>query len=250
MLKFFANGGAPAGAGSAIAGDHLAVAAVVTVVAFVLAAALSLDAQFVLRSAVTAGIALSVSAAMMRRHLPTPTLGAANRVTLLRVGSLALLVACVGEPAAAWAVFTIAAIALALDGVDGWLARRDGSATAFGARFDMETDAASLIALTVLVWQFGKAGAWILLAAALRYAFVAAAHYVARLRRPLAPSFRRKSVFVVQAIALVLCLAPPIVPPLSTALALTGLLLLVLSFAIDVLALLGGGRGFSERSLT
>ena len=35
-------------------------------------------------------------------------------------------------------------------------------ASAFGARFDMETDALLLLVLAALAWQFDKAGAWVL----------------------------------------------------------------------------------------
>lgn len=45
--------------------------------------------------------------------------------------------------------------ALALDGVDGWLARRTGP-TAFGARFDMESDNAFLAALWLATYAIGQ----------------------------------------------------------------------------------------------
>ena len=45
----------------------------------------------------------------------------------------------------------------ALDGVDGWLARRRGMSSAFGARFDMEIDALLVQVLAILVWRYGKA---------------------------------------------------------------------------------------------
>ena len=38
-----------------------------------------------------------------------------------------------------------AAAVVALDGVDGWIARRIGRTTVFGARFDMEVDAALML---------------------------------------------------------------------------------------------------------
>ena len=46
---------------------------------------------------------------------------------------------------------TLAAVALALDAVDGWVARRTGTATALGARFDGEVDAFLILALSVYV---------------------------------------------------------------------------------------------------
>ena len=62
---------------------------------------------------------------------------------------------------------TAAAAGLAatvLDGLDGWLARRAGMASAFGARFDVEVDALLIQALAILTWRYGKAGPWVLLA--------------------------------------------------------------------------------------
>ena len=38
----------------------------------------------------------------------------------------------------------------------------------YGARFDMETDAAFILVLSILVWQHGKAGAWVLLCGLMR----------------------------------------------------------------------------------
>ena len=56
--------------------------------------------------------------------------------------------------------------------MDGWRAGRE-QASAFGARFDMETDAALILILSLLVWQHGKAGAGSLRCGLMRYAFVA-----------------------------------------------------------------------------
>jgi phosphatidylglycerophosphate synthase len=134
----------------------------------------------------------------------------------------------------AWLVVAIALVGLILDGVDGRLARRRGEVSAFGARFDMETDALLILAMTALAWQFGKAGPWIVLAGALRYVFVAAGYGCAWLRRALPNSRRRQTICVIHIVSLVVCLLPPVTPPLSSFVALAGLLLLGSSFAIDV----------------
>ncbi len=111
------------------------------------------------------------------KHDAAPMFGAANAVTLAR-GVLALdLLALLGSPPSAvlaWLIVVLALVALVLDGVDGRVARRRGETSAFGARFDMETDALLILVLAALAWSQGKAGAWILLAGALRYLFVAA----------------------------------------------------------------------------
>ena len=77
-----------------------------------------------------------------------------------------------GGLAGSWLVATLTAL---LDAVDGALARRSGLASDFGARFDMETDAAFTLVLCALVLQAGQAGPWVLAAGLMRYAFVAAA---------------------------------------------------------------------------
>jgi phosphatidylglycerophosphate synthase len=126
-------------------------------------------------------------------------------------------------------------LATALDGVDGWLARRHGIASDFGARFDMEIDALLILALAILVSQFEKAGAWVIASGLLRYLFVGAGSYWPWLRAPLPPSRRRQAICVLQIIALTLALVPAIQPPLSTMLAAAALASLAASFLMDIL---------------
>ena len=168
------------------------------------------------------------------KYLVSQSFGAANRATLARAGLLALLIGLIGEISAPWVVVVAGSIALALDGLDGWLARRLDCASAFGARFDMETDALLLLTFTLLAWQYGKAGPWIVLAGVMRYLFVAAGVLLPFLAGPLPPSRRRQTAFVVQAIALIVCISPIVIQPVSGAIALIGFALLTGSFAIDV----------------
>jgi phosphatidylglycerophosphate synthase len=147
------------------------------------------------------------------------------------------LLALLGSPpsvALAWSIVALALIALVLDGVDGRVARRRGETSAFGARFDMETDALLILVLAALAWSLGKAGAWILLAGALRYLFIAAGVVLPWLRAELPPSRRRQTVCVVQIASLILCLVPFVPPPVSAAIGFTGLVALTGSFAADV----------------
>jgi phosphatidylglycerophosphate synthase len=155
---------------------------------------------------------------------------ARGAVTLLL---LALFGVEAGAPLA-WTIVVLATAAAALDSVDGPLARRRGEASAFGARFDMEVDALLILVLAVLVFQHAKAGAWILVAGLLRYAFVAASYVWPWFGAELPPSKRRQVVCVVQIVSLIGALAPIIVQPWSAAVALAGLLLLVWSFGVDV----------------
>jgi phosphatidylglycerophosphate synthase len=187
--------------------------------------------------AVFAGSLLAL-APFLPRHLPLVNFGAANRVTLLRAGIVALMAGFVGQaaldPAQGWLVASLAGLGLLLDGIDGWLARRHGLESPFGARFDMEVDAFFILVLAALVYQSDRAGGWVLLSGALRYGFVALGHALPWLNRPLPPRKRRQTVCVLQTLALTACLAPPLVPPQTSALAAGGLGLLALSFAIDL----------------
>jgi phosphatidylglycerophosphate synthase len=171
------------------------------------------------------------------RHWNAASFGAANLVTLARGALTLLLLGMLGAlPTAAieWSAVGLALAGLVLDGVDGRLARTRREVSAFGARFDMETDALLIVALAALAWQFGKAGVWVLLAGLLRYLFVAAGCALPWLARELPPSRRRQAVCVVQIASLIACVSPLFAPPLSGAIALLGLAALVSSFAIDV----------------
>jgi phosphatidylglycerophosphate synthase len=162
--------------------------------------------------------------------------GYANLVTggrLILVASLASLVNQPVVPEVAWTVVVVSTIAALLDIADGWIARRTGTATAFGARFDMEVDALLIMVLAALAWAWGKAGAWVLLSGLLRYGFVVGGWLLPWLRNPLPPSLRRKTICVVQIVALIVVLGPIVPRPLSTLVAALGLLLLGYSFAVD-----------------
>ncbi|HPF58831.1 MAG TPA: CDP-alcohol phosphatidyltransferase family protein [Candidatus Competibacteraceae bacterium] len=181
---------------------------------------------------------LLVLAQFLPQHQPLTYFGAANAVTLVRAGITALFAGLIGQPALtpklAWIMTALATAALILDGLDGWLARRCGTQSLFGARFDMEVDAFFILILTVLAWQSGKAGVWVILSGALRYGFVLLGYALPWLNQPLPPSRRRQTVCVIQTVVLVLCLTPPLIPPMSTVLAAAALGLLALSFAVDM----------------
>ncbi len=196
-----------------------------------------LPAGYVLQCLATfAGLLLALLP-FLPQHQPLERFGAANGVTLLRAGIAALAAGLIGRtelsPELAWALAALAGIALILDGVDGWLARRGGWQSPFGARFDMEVDAFFILILAVLVYQADKAGAWVLLSGALRYGFVALGHVLPWLRQPLPPRQRRQMLCVVQTAVLALCLIPPLMPPWTTLLAAGALGLLAFSFTVD-----------------
>lgn len=165
-------------------------------------------------------------------------LGPANRVTLARGLLVALLAGTLADPSllathSGW-LFGVALIALALDGVDGWVARRTGSASALGARFDMELDAAFILVLCLALLQLERVGPWVLAIGAMRYAFVAASWRWPWLAASLPDSRRRKAVCVWQVAALMLALLPVIPGTLAAWLVATALAGLAASFAVDV----------------
>ena len=177
-----------------------------------------------------------LSIGFLQQHHPFARFGAANQITTVRAILVALVAGLVGEPRlAAVAVAAVAAsVAVTLlDGVDGWLARRNRIASDFGARFDMEIDALLILALSVLAWRHEKAGAWVVLSGLLRYAFVAAGAIAPWLRGALPPSRRRQTICVIQIAALTLVMLPAVQPPLSTLLAAAALATLAASFLID-----------------
>ena len=177
--------------------------------------------------------------AVTAHRLPSGRLGAANRVTLGRAVLAMPVLALAPFPevlteTGRWLAVVFAGLVLALDGVDGWVARRTGTASAFGARFDMELDALLLLGLSVLVWQSGQTGFWVLLIGGMRYAFVAAARLLPWMQQPLPPSFRRKTACVVQGVVLTAVLAPVIPGWLATLAAAAALGFLASSFSADI----------------
>jgi phosphatidylglycerophosphate synthase len=166
--------------------------------------------------------------------------GAANTLTLGRAAGVAAFAGFAVEPQAvaaigAWPMMAAALALLSLDGADGWLARRQGLDTRFGARFDMEVDALFILVLAALAVGLGKAGAWILGLGLLRYAFALGGRLAPWMAAPLLPSIRRKAVCVLQIATLAALLAPPIEPPASELLAGVAFAALAWSFAVDML---------------
>jgi phosphatidylglycerophosphate synthase len=189
-------------------------------------------------------IAAAAFAAMMAlvlstvaTHHPFAQFGAANYVTMIRAALVALAAALLVEPPTAviaWGVVGATACLAVLDGLDGWLARRTGLASVFGARFDVEVDALLILVLSLFMWQHDKAGVWVLACGLMRYVFVAAGWVMPWLAGPLSPTRRGRSVAVGQFGGLGLALAPVVPTPASAVIAAITLATLVWSFAVDV----------------
>ncbi|MFF4018963.1 CDP-alcohol phosphatidyltransferase family protein [Streptomyces sp. NPDC001843] len=175
-----------------------------------------------------------LSRALHRSRLSS--FGPANRVTLGRatlVGGVTALVADSFESSPPVTLLVgLTAVALILDGVDGKVARRTGTSTALGARFDMEVDAFLILVLSVYVST--QLGPWVLLIGGMRYAFVAAARVLPWLNAPLPPSFARKTVAALQGICLLLAGAQLLPYAVNLGIALLALGSLLWSFGRDV----------------
>ncbi len=151
--------------------------------------------------------------------------GPADWITFAR----AILVGCAAALIAEgdfslWRLVGLVGVALLLDGLDGQVARRTGTASEFGARFDMEVDAFLILLLCIQVSR--TLGLWVLAIGLMRYVFVAASWTMPWLTAPLYPSMARKTVAAVQGVVLVVAvseLLPSSVTLVSVAVALAAL---------------------------
>jgi phosphatidylglycerophosphate synthase len=182
-----------------------------------------------------------------RMRSDQPTIFPADWVTLIRAvlcAGVAGLVADslpLGRPVSTTALVTLSAVALALDAVDGQVARRTGTATPLGGRFDGEVDAFLILLLSIVVSQ--AYGSWVLIIGAARYALLLAGWLIPWLAAPLPPRYWRKVVAAVQGI--VLTVAASGLPDRRTGMiaVAAALLLLAESFGRDVIWLYRTGAG-------
>ena len=198
---------------------------------------IELSPWYILRAIALFAVVMLAAMRYRRERHPFPRMGPANHITTGRAALVAILAGLIGEPAltgTAWLAVGVSLAVTLLDGVDGWVARRTQMASVFGARFDMEVDALLIQVLAVLTWEYGKAGAWVLLSGLLRYFFLAAGVIWPWLARPLQPTLRGRAICVIQIGALLLALTPSITPPASTTIAAIGMLALAYSFALDI----------------
>lgn len=192
----------------------------------------------------SSGMVLAVAASSLWRR--RTRCGPADRVTLLR---LSLTAVCTGgvlltlagvTPERSWAFWVLAGTAALLDAVDGRVARRTGTASDAGARFDVEADAVLLLVMSLAASLV--VGPWAVLIGTLRYLFVAAGWLWPRLRAPLPPRPSRRVVAAIQAVALVVALLP--VTPVVVAAVGVGIALVLLSWSFGLdLWRLSRGRG-------
>jgi phosphatidylglycerophosphate synthase len=163
-------------------------------------------------------------------------LGPADQVTLIRAtlagGVAALTADPYGRPAPVTTLVALTVVALVLDAVDGWVARRTETESTLGALFDGEADAFLILVLSVYVAR--SAGAWVLAIGAARYAFLAAGWMLPWMRRTLPQRYWRKVVAATQGVALTFAV-PDVLPRfLTNAVLAVSLALLAESFSRDV----------------
>ena len=201
-----------------------------------------------------AGAALGYlgGSAVILTHWRRRRFGAANLITLGRVVGTCWVIGLTLEAVLGrlsdvglLAMVVIGTCCLVLDGVDGKVARARAECSPFGARFDMETDAALLLALSVAVPVLGIAGWWVLAIGGMRYAYVAAAWIgPQRIRRALRIRlpyrYSGKVVAVIQGVTLLVVLALELsgltiaVPALPEVLLAIALATLCWSFGRDI----------------
>jgi phosphatidylglycerophosphate synthase len=164
------------------------------------------------------------------------TWGPADTVTLVRLaltgGVTALVAEALNGRTALPALVGLAAVAAALDAVDGQVARRTKTTSAFGARFDMEADSALVLVLSIFVAS--SLGWWVAAIGIFRYAFVAASWAWPWLRGSLPPRMVRKAIAALQGAILVVASAGLVPVPLAQIGVALALAFLTWSFGTDV----------------
>jgi phosphatidylglycerophosphate synthase len=184
---------------------------------------------------VGAACAMAMAAALTRgvARNPRDPLWPASWVTLARatltVGVAALTADSFAHGTPVGLLVTLAAVALALDLLDGWLARHTGTTSVLGARFDGEVDAFLMLVLSV--YAAPTFGTWVLLIGAARYLFLAGEWLLPWLRAPLPERRWRKVVTAVQGVVLTVAAADVLPRALMQTVLAVALVLLAASFA-------------------
>ena len=184
---------------------------------------------------ITCGAVMNAGLARGLSHYRSDRLSPADWVTLARatlaVGVAALVAHSFNQAVPVALLVSLAVIALGLDAVDGWVARRTRTTAKLGERFDAEVDAFLILVLSVYVAP--SAGAWVLAIGAARYIFLAAGWLLPWMREALPPRFWRKVVAATQGIVLTVAAADVLPPALTQAILVAALAMLTESFGRD-----------------
>jgi phosphatidylglycerophosphate synthase len=195
------------------------------------------------------GLAATALIATARMRSDQPAILPADWVTLTRAvlgaGVAGLVAASFGRPVSVTVLVTLSAVALALDAVDGQVARRTGTATPLGGRLDGEVDAFLILLLSIAVSR--DYGSWVLAIGGARYALLLAGWLIPWLAAPLPPRYWRKVVAAVQGIVLTLAVSGVLERLAGMIAVAAALLLLAESFGRDVIWLYRTGAGARAR---
>ncbi|HZC70156.1 MAG TPA: CDP-alcohol phosphatidyltransferase family protein [Jatrophihabitans sp.] len=193
--------------------------------------------------------------AVARLRSAKPAIFPADWVTLCRAllgaGVAGLVADSFQRSVSITALITLAAVAMALDAVDGPVARRTDTATPLGARIDGEVDAFLILLLSIEVYlRYGSLACWVLAIGAARYLFLLGGWLVPWLAAPLPPRYWRKVVAAVQGITLAVAVSG-LVNAFAALIAVGGALALLLeSFGRDVVWLFRTGARPVTRRVT
>src|SRR5579859_7306782 len=183
------------------------------------------------------GSAATAAIVTARMRSDQPEIHPADWVTLTRALLIAGVAGLVADsftrPVSVTALVTLSAVALALDAVDGQVARRTGTATPLGARFDGEADAFLILLLSIAVSR--DYGSWVLVIGAARYAFLMAGWLIPWLRAPLPPRFWRKVAAAITGIVLTVAASGVVSRLAGTIAVAVALALLAESFGRNVI---------------
>ena len=182
---------------------------------------------------------------------PHPRFGWANRITLFRAAIIVVLAARVVDPTSlhdreCWVLATAALLALTLDAIDGWMARRQQLTSVFGARFDIEIDAFATLALAALAVRVGAVPPWALAVGLMRYVFLVASWLFPFLRAALPDGrfarWRRQIIGAGQSLVLAAALMPAMPGTTARFACAAALVQLIYSFVADAAILLARDR--------
>jgi phosphatidylglycerophosphate synthase len=185
---------------------------------------------------IASGATLNACLALALTRHRVDSLGLANLVTFTRAtiacGVAALVADSFAQSVSVPAIVALSSVAICLDAIDGWVARRTNTASALGARFDMEADSFLVGALSVYV--SAASGAWVLTIGAARYAFVVAGWFLPWMRQQLPPRYWRKVVAATQGVVLTVAAAEVLPGAIAELALVVALAMLTESFGRDV----------------
>lgn len=175
-----------------------------------------------------------------------PTLGWANRLTLLRGGLIALTGGFLFQPQAvglmAWIPGVLYSIAAILDRMDGFVARRSKHTSLLGSELDTVYDALGLLVAPLLAVGYGKVHWSFLLVSAAYYVFIWGLYWRHTHNLPvysLMPSMLRRTLAGFQMGFVAFILLPCFAPPLTIVIGIAFMLPILLGFVVDWLVVSG-----------